>query len=47
MDFEQRFAERNALAAPGMRIKLPSTGNHRLDWFLMLALAIVLLVVFV
>jgi hypothetical protein len=30
-----------------MEIKFPSTGNHRLDWCLMLALAIVLIVVFV
>lgn len=30
-----------------MEIKLPSTGSHRLDWFLMLTLAIVLIVVFV
>jgi hypothetical protein len=28
-------------------IKLPSTGSHRLDWCLMVALAIVLLVIFV
>jgi hypothetical protein len=31
----------------GMEIKLPSTGSHRLDWSLMVALAIVLMVVFV
>jgi LPXTG-motif cell wall-anchored protein len=30
-----------------MEIKLPSTGSHRLDWFLMLSLAIVLMVIFV
>ena len=28
-------------------IKFPSTGSHRLDWCLMLALVIILLVVFV
>jgi predicted nucleic acid-binding Zn ribbon protein len=30
-----------------MEIKIPSTGNHRLDWFLVLALVIVLLVIFI
>jgi LPXTG-motif cell wall-anchored protein len=30
-----------------MEIKLPSTGSHRLDWSLMVALAIVLMVIFV
>jgi len=30
-----------------MEIKIPSTGSHRLDWFLMLALAIVLIIIFV
>jgi hypothetical protein len=30
-----------------MEIKIPSTGSHRLDWFLMLALVIVLLIIFI
>jgi hypothetical protein len=30
-----------------MEIKLPSTGSHRLDWCLMLALASILIVIFV
>jgi len=28
-----------------MEIKLPSTGSHRLDWLLVLAIVVVLLVV--
>lgn len=28
-------------------IKLKGTGNHRADWFIMLAIVIVLLVIFV
>jgi hypothetical protein len=47
MDFERRFAGRDDSPPAGMRINLPSTGSHRLDWTLMLALAIVLLVIFV
>jgi hypothetical protein len=30
-----------------MEIKIPSTGSHRLDWFIVLAVVIVLLVIFV
>jgi hypothetical protein len=28
-------------------IRFPSTGSHRLDWFIVLAVAIVLLIIFV
>jgi hypothetical protein len=30
-----------------MEIKIPSPGHHRLDWLLMIAVVIVLLVIFV
>jgi hypothetical protein len=30
-----------------MEIKFPSTGSHRLDWLIMLAIAIVLLWIFI
>jgi len=30
-----------------IEIKIPSTGSHRLDWFIVLAVVIVLLVIFV
>jgi hypothetical protein len=30
-----------------LEIKFPSTGSHRLDWLIVLAVAIVLLVIFV
>jgi hypothetical protein len=30
-----------------MEIKFPSTGSHRLDWLIVLAVVIILLVIFV
>ena len=41
-DWSRRGSRRKGT---GMEIKLPSTGSHRLDWLLVLAIVIVLLVV--
>jgi LPXTG-motif cell wall-anchored protein len=46
MSLEDHWPDRNERDAQ-RGIRLPSTGNHRLDWFIVLAIAIVLLIIFV
>jgi hypothetical protein len=43
-DYQQRWKRRENDTQP-LRLCLPSTGSHRLDWFLMLFIVVVLLVI--
>ncbi len=42
-DWQHRWEQRDNPAP--LRLRIPTTGNHRLDWFLVLLIAVILLII--